>query len=141
MKKVLLSIAIALCMASCTTVHKTAVDRNVAAPIVAATTADLDVSEVKITYTYVPSREVARGGYRNVKNMAITEALRVNGGGDVLVECQQEVVEYRGLFKKKIDKITVTGYPAKYKNFKSIDKETLNRSFENGLFPTVDMKR
>ena len=49
----------------------------------------------------------------------------MNGNADVLVESQQEIYVRQGLLGKKIKSVTVTGYPATYKNFKSVDEETL----------------
>ena len=84
----------ALCMASCTTVTKTAGSVDVANDI----------------------------GLANVKAAAVAEALKQNGGADVLVDPQYETRTRRGLFGKKIKYVTVTGYPAKYKKFETATK-------------------
>ena len=136
MKKVLLSIAcMAMMVTSCTTVRKSATQRDVTAPVMGAVIADLEVSNQKIVYSYIPTRSVRKGGYDNCVNTAIREALSANGNGDVLVETQEAVVEYKGLISKKIKSITLTGYPAYYKNFKSVDANTLKESIRNNGLP------
>lgn len=119
MKKSLLLIAVTgLTLASCTTVKKTATSMNVATSIEAVSTADLDVSDRRITFGYEVPKKVRRGGTQNVYNVAVREALRYNGGGDVLVAPQFDTRIRRGLFGKKIKEVIVSGYPATYKNFK-----------------------
>lgn len=130
MKKFLLMLMVAFFAVSCTSVKKTATTQNVAAPITAAVTSDLEVSNKKIVYTYYPSKSIRCGGLKNVKAAAIAEALKMNGSGDILVEPQMEVVERVGLFKK-IKSVTVSGYPATYKNFKTVDSETLKKMMVN----------
>ena len=109
------------CMAfsSCTSVMKTASSLNVATSIEAASTADLIVSDHKITFEYDVPKKVRRGGTTNIYNVAVREALRYNGGGDVLVAPQFDTRIRCGLFGKKIKTVTVSGYPATYKNFKT----------------------
>ncbi len=88
---------------------------GVAKPITAVI-ADLDVSPKKITFLYIPSRAVRNGGFDNIVNCAVQEALRENGDADVLVALEQQV-KYNT--NGECESITVTGYPAKYKNFRS----------------------
>ena len=97
---------------TCTATH-TRVD--VAKPITAVL-ADLEVSPRKISFLYVPSRAVRNGGFDNIVNYAVQEALRENGNADVLVALEQQV-KYNT--SGECESITVTGYPAKYKNFRS----------------------
>ncbi len=90
-----------------------------------AVQADLDVSTRKIEYTYIPTDDVRRGGEDNVLNTAVREALRKNGGGDILVEMQTTITKGKsnsGFLTGKyvIKSVTVTGYPATYKNFRSV---------------------
>ena len=108
---ILLSVAAMLGMASCTTTINSA-----------RTFADLAVSPNKITYTYRPTDDVNRGGEANVINTAVRKALEANGGGDVLME-MQFTLKKSG--KKNVSEVTVTGYPATYKNFRPADEETL----------------
>lgn len=133
MKKILLTLSTAaLILSSCTTAYKTASQRDVTAPVVAAAIADFEVSSEKITYTYIPSRKVRAGGLQNCINTAITKALEKNGGGDILIETQQAIVKRSGLFCRKIKSVTVTGYPATYKNFRNLDERTLKQALING---------
>jgi PBP1b-binding outer membrane lipoprotein LpoB len=108
-KKILLFALLAtIFLSSCSTVKKTATTIDVASSIQSASTADLEVSKKKITYTYMVPSKVARGGEKNMVNAAVAEALKENGNADVLVAPQYEI-------RKKI--VVVTGYPATYKNF------------------------
>lgn len=86
------------------------------------TFADLVVSPNKITYTYRPTDDVNRGGEANVINTAVRQALEANGRGDVLVEMQYTLKKSG---KKNVKEVTVSGYPATYKNFRNADEETL----------------
>lgn len=83
---------------------------------VAAVLADLEVSPEKILFLYIPSNTVLQGGEANVINSAVREALLSNGNADVLVALEKQV-KYGP--NGKIESITVTGYPAKYVNFRS----------------------
>lgn len=80
--------------------------------------ADLDVSKEKITYIYFPTKAVQKTIYKNVINTAVREALRANGDADVLVSPEYQV-KYVGLFKHKVSMVEVSGYPAKYVNFRT----------------------
>lgn len=126
MKKifVILIIASAFAVTSCSTVKKSATTRNIAPAITAAVLSDLEVSNQKVTYTLYPTAEVRRGGLQNCIETAVSEALAANGG-DVLVETQTAVVELNP--GRKVKSVTVTGYPAKYKNFRQASEETLNK--------------
>lgn len=123
---------IAVTMSSCSTTFRSASQRDVTAPVAAAAIADFEVSNQKITYTLVPTRKVRAGGFQNCVNTAISEALKANGEGDVLIETQQAIVKRSGLFGTKIKSVTVTGYPAKYKNFRNADEQTVKTALTNG---------
>lgn len=131
----------ALTMTSCSIVSKTAATRDVTAPLAAAVISDLDVSNQKITYTFVPTKKVRKGGLRNCINTAISEALANNGGGDVLVETQEAIVERYGFGGRKIKSVTVTGYPAKYKNFRTADEETVKAGIISGSLVRHEVNR
>lgn len=132
MKKLnLLALAIcAMSLSSCVTTRTmTATEKDVANSMISIAFADLDVSEQKLSYTYVPSKDVRKAGERNCLNVAIREALKKKGNdADVLVETQEATITRYGLFSKKIKSITVTGYPAKYKNFRPASEETYNEA-------------
>ncbi|MBQ7689791.1 MAG: hypothetical protein IJT30_01160 [Muribaculaceae bacterium] len=132
-KKVLLTLTaiVMLGMSSCTTTKNTATTQDFSSATISATLADLEVSPRKITYVYHPTSDVRRGGEDNVINTAIREALKQNGGGDILVELQTTVKKYRGLFTTKISEVTVSGYPATYTNFRPVDTESLKEGYKN----------
>lgn len=119
---ILLSLAAMLGMASCTTTISTARTEHFSSAAITATFADLAVSPSKITYTYRPTDDVNRGGEANVINTAVRKALEVNGGGDVLMEMQYTLKKSG---KKNVKEVTVSGYPATYKNFRPANEETL----------------
>jgi hypothetical protein len=78
--------------------------------------ADLQVSPTKISYFFLPSQTVQNGGFDNIVNTAVREALIANGNADVLVGLEQQV-KYDG--NGAVESITISGYPAKYVNFRS----------------------
>lgn len=140
-KNVLLLGVILLGMTSCTTITKTATTANVPSSLLSTTVADLEVSPKRITTTIYPSAEVRRGGLSNVKQAAEAQALaeyaKANGGkeADLLVE-PEYVVEQESyfIFGKKIKSVTVSGRPATYKGFRSLnDSVWCNPVFRAGF--------
>lgn len=121
MKRVILFAIAAITLASCSTLKNTATHRDfsVATPYAVPIVADLDVSETRIMYAYVPPKSVRNGGADNVLNTAVREALTVNGNADVLVGLETQI-NYNAFHK--ITSIVITGYPAKYKNFRNLDE-------------------
>lgn len=120
MKKNLLSLcAGTLLLCSCHTLKQTATSQPVDNVIQSEVHATLNVSQKKISYTYVPTSEVRRGGLQNCINTAIHEALINNGNADVLIQSENAVVERKGLFGRKVTRVTVTGFPATYTSFES----------------------
>lgn len=127
MKKIffLLLMFVALATTSCKTIDATATYQHPSTYINTATVADLDVSNVRISFTFKPSNQVRRGGSQNVIKAAVREALRINGGGDVLVDLEYITVSKTRLLSyifglSPIREVTVSGYPAKYKNFHNL---------------------
>lgn len=119
MKKVFLSIfLVGITFSSCTTITKTASTLDVNDQLTSTSTADLEISSEKITHTHKTTAKERRGGRKNIISSTIQEALQANGGGDVLVAPQYVTIKKTGLFGSKIKTVTVSGYPAKYKNFK-----------------------
>ena len=116
MKKIIFSLlVIAMSATSCSVPAKlinsaTHKKLSVAQPVVAVF-ADLQVSPEKITYFMMPSKTVVMGGYDNVINTAVREALLANGNADVLVALETQVKYDK---EGQIESVTVTGYPAKY---------------------------
>ena len=134
MKKLLLLLGVALFTASCTTTVKTAKTADSSAQLLSATVADLEVSPERITYTMVPKKTIRRGGEANVKQAAEQEALLKYGNADVLVDAEYTIAKTSYfIFGSKIASITVTGRPAKYTNFHSLnDSVWCNRAFREG---------
>ncbi|MBP3383100.1 MAG: hypothetical protein J6K78_04240 [Tidjanibacter sp.] len=88
---------------------------SVAQPIVAVF-ADLQVSPEKILFFYLPSKTVVKGGEDNVIDSAVREALLSNGNADVMVGLETQI-KYND--EGEPESVTVTGYPAKYVNFRN----------------------
>lgn len=136
MKKYLLFVGVALMAASCTTTTKTARTESVPYSMYNASVADLEVGPQRVSYTLNPSKPIRKGGTENVKQAAIMEALNANGNADLLLEPQFVVSKRKGLFSNKITSVTVTGRPAKYKNFRSLDDKVwydpVFRNHDNG---------
>lgn len=124
MKKSLLFLGVVFMMSSCTTVIKTATTADVPASLLSSTVADLEVAPTRVTskISNVPAT-IRRGGLANVKQAVESQALAEYGKDyDVLIE-PEYVIEQENyfIFGKKIKSITVTGRPAKYKNFHSLN--------------------
>lgn len=125
-KTLLLIVAVSLIVSSCSPsaklINSASYAKSYAPAPVAAVFADLDVASAKITYFMMPTKTVLLGGYDNVIATAVREALESNGGGDVLVGLDTQV-KYNA--KGEIESVTVSGYPAKYTNFRSPGDEYL----------------
>ncbi len=87
------------------------VDTPVTPPLIA----DLEVSSVKIRYTLKPTEELLRTDVENIINAAVIEALMLHNNADVLIGMEYQI-KYNGT--GIIEAVIVTGYPAKYKNFR-----------------------
>ena len=143
MKKVFVLFVSAVMVAACSAPTKlvnTATHRviSVAQPV-AAVFADLEVSPAKISYFMMPSKTVINAGYENVINTAVREALIANGNADVLVGMESQVkYDKNGM----VESVTVTGYPAKYVNFRSPGDEYLRemkvQEKGNSVLPFLD---
>ncbi|MDE5986588.1 MAG: hypothetical protein K2H16_04820 [Prevotella sp.] len=114
--------AFALVFASCTTVVKTASTADARASLLSATVADLEVSPERVTVTTAPSKAIQRAGISNVKHDAERKALTQGGKDyDVLVDAEYIIEKTNYVFYKKIKSVTVSGRPARYKNFHSLN--------------------
>jgi hypothetical protein len=121
MKKFFILAGIAFAFASCTTTIKTAKTADAPASLLSATIADLEISPNRVVVEYIPSKEVQRAGISNVKHAAEQEALKKDNA-DVLVNAEYTIQQTnRWIFGKNVDKVIVSGHPAKYKNFRSVD--------------------
>jgi hypothetical protein len=134
MKKMILLACVAFSMASCVTTVKTARVADTKGQLLNATVADLEVSPTRVTYSLEPSREIQRAGLSNVKQAAIQECLLKNGNADVLVDAEYTIEQQNNwIFGKKINKITVSGHPAKFKNYHGLnDSVWCNPAFRAG---------
>ena len=114
MKKIYLiaAVAMTLGLGSCTVTSNSAYTETVDTSISNRSYADLVVSDNVITYTYTCDYSHSRAGVKSVKAKAVQEALKANGGGDVIVNPQFEIKKRPG----KITYVTVTGHPATYKH-------------------------
>ena len=118
MRKLYFAVALAAVMglSSCTTISNSAYTEEVSTDIYNRSSADLVVSDQIVTYTYNCDWAHSKAGEKSVKAKAVQEALKANGGGDVIVNPQFEVKKKRNLFGSKIQYVTVTGHPATYKH-------------------------
>ena len=136
MKKLslILAVALAATFTSCslpTRLTNTAayVEGEASQPI-AAVYADIEVSPKKVKYFYIPKASVLVDGKENVVNTAVREALLASNNADLMI-CLEKQIVYNE--KGKIQSVTVTGYPAKYKNFRSPSDEHLLELLKRGL--------
>ena len=119
MKRILSGALLIMLISSCSMFRtSTSTTMQVDSSLTSVTTADLQVSDTKISYTYYPKKQDRKAGLGHVISNATAAALKENGNADILVERQYEAVFKSRLFGKKIKSITITGYPATYKNFK-----------------------
>ncbi len=118
-------------LSSCSTLQQSARTQNVRNYMASAVVGELEVSKDKITFTYNPPKAVRKLGKQNCINMAISEALKKYGSGDILVETQEAIVTKYG-FGRKIKSVKVTGYPATYVKFTPTDKKVVEEIILNG---------
>ena len=137
MKKLLLLLVVSLAVCSCATLKNTSTHRVVSVnqPVTSPVIADLEISDEKIVYAMTPSIAVRNGGEQNVINTAVKEALYANGNADVMVGLEYQI-KYSPL--KKIMSIVITGYPAKYKNFRNLEE---SQWLDNDKFVIVEPVR
>lgn len=124
MKKIYLILVLALfgiTITSCKTYRQTATSVSPYNEIITRVAADLEVSPQRISFTYEPLKREWKGGVNNVVKIATAKALQANGNGDVLVGLEYRVKTKITIFGSlKVEEITVTGFPAKYKNFRNL---------------------
>lgn len=112
-------ISLASCSSSAKLMNTATYQRMDFQPYVTPVQVDLEVNPQKIEYFMIVSKTVAAGGYDNVVATAVKEALDANGGGDVLVGLQSQVKYSEA---GEVESINITGFPAKYVNFRSNDQ-------------------
>lgn len=96
---------------SSATYRSISVDTPVTPPLIA----DLKVSSKKISYTLMPSKALLKTDVDNIIKSAVKEALSNNENADVLIGMEYQL-KYNDL--GTLESVTVTGYPAKYTNFR-----------------------
>ena len=117
MKKIFFAAVAVMALSSCTMTSYTASTERSSSSLLSATIADLEVSDARVSAELIPSKAIQRGGEENVKHAVERKAL--GDKYDVLVD-PEYTIERKG-FGKKIKRITVTGRPAKYKGFRSLN--------------------
>ena len=117
-----LLIVFILGLSSCKSTRSTATYQDPINTLRTVTVADLDVSDVRISYTYKPTYAVRLGGSQNVIKTAVQEALKAHGSGDILIGLEYTTISRWTIFPflSPIREITVTGRPASYTNFHSL---------------------
>lgn len=134
--------ALATCLASCVTTSKTAKTTQFDAATYTATVADLDVADQRVSVTLNPvPADVRRGGMSNIKKTVEAMALEQNGNADLLVNPEFTYTVERGFFSKRVTSMTVTGRPAKYKNFHSLNDSVWNNPIFRGIVEGVKKNR
>lgn len=124
MKKIIMGataiMALGLTSCSTTSITHTASTESIPTEIYGTrNTAELKVSEHKVTYKFVPD-----GNYKNVrtdaaKKAAVAKALEANGNADVLVAPEYEIKHKNS----KIEYVIVKGYPATFRNIHPISMQ------------------
>lgn len=135
MKKYLFLSLMILLMASCTVTNSKystakSIDINLTGIIQKPVVVDLDVKETKVSGTATEKSESV--SIETVKQEAIVDAVK-KSNADILVE-PMFTTETIG---EKIT-VTVTGFPANYKNFRSIKHEDLEL-LNNGYLQKVNI--
>ena len=122
MKKAFGFMALSLLMlSSCETLKQTAKTADVNASLQSVAVADLKVTDHRVTATMDVTPEVRRGGMSNIKQAVEAKALDENGNADVLLEPQYVIEKRRNLFGSKVTKISVSGRPAFYTGFRTLN--------------------
>ena len=135
-KKSVLWILSILLLASCNTMMRTARTAEVGSSLRTATVVDLKpATDQRITHTMKPSADICRGGENNVKRAVEAEALEKYGNADVLLEPQYVIEKRQGLLRSKITSITVSGRPAYYTNFRTLNDTVWCNPVFRGVSP------
>lgn len=140
MKKIFALASVALLLTSCAISNNTANTANFKSGIYTATVADLEVMPERVTYTYNTTKKVRRAGAENVRHAAEQELLATKAPGyDMILEPTYVVEKTNFLFRSRIDRVTVSGRPAKYKNPRTLnDSVWCNKNFRRNFQDQVD---
>lgn len=137
-KKVLLFGSAILLMASCQTMTQTQTARTetISSNIASVTLADLEVYPERVNETIEVTPDLRRGGVESVKHAVEASALEKNGRGDLLVE-PQYVIKKKWSWSfpigSKITEISVSGRPASFKNFRSLNDSVWTNPIFRGM--------
>lgn len=107
----------AIALTSCSTMTQTAKTAGVESQLLSATVADMKVGN-RVSAEIMVDKSLRRGGMTNIRHAVEAEALEKAGNADVLLEPQYVVEKKSGLFGSKVTKISVSGRPATYQNFR-----------------------
>lgn len=124
MKKFLFSALMIACMASCTTYTTTSTARIEKAPsqLLSATVADVEAMPGRVYKEVQIPKAVMRGGRDNCYRYAEAQALLTEGkNADLLLEPQYTVETKHRILRSTITKITVSGRPANFTGFHSLN--------------------
>lgn len=122
MKKFFVLFSAVMVLASCSVNRAAVSTTSVQTPVVSTTIVSLEVAKKPITYTYHPNRQERRLSVSQLVNNATYEALQKQSNADELVKVSYYVNGKTGLLGiVKVRSVTITGYPATYKNFREPD--------------------
>lgn len=131
---ILLIAAVALLSTSCTTVRSTSATASVETAVLQyPTVADLDISPTKVSRTTQWGIEIFCKVSEKVRKENLVAELLADAGADVLLEPQ--FIVKRSLLGT--NSITVTGYPAKFRDFRKATEADLEAL--KAAYPTVHM--
>ncbi len=129
MKKTIgIIIVSAIMLTSCQTLMQTSRNVDTGSSITSVTLADLNVSDTRESYTMsdIP-KSIYKLGEENVKSIAEAKILD-KSNADILVEPRYHIEKKRGLFgRTKVTSITVSGRPASFTNFRTVEDSILFR--------------
>ena len=143
MKKALAFFSLAvLALSSCQTMVKTARTANAQSDIKSITVADLKVADKRVTATIDPvTKDLRKAGEKNVRQAVEAKALEMAGGADILLEPRYVMTKKSGLFRgKRITSISVSGRPAWYQNFRTLDDSVWSNPAFRGIAPVYSEK-
>lgn len=136
MKRFMILAMLTVVMSSCALQRATTSCRSFASQTLSEipVVADLEVGE-KISYTYRPETSMRkRLSKQELIDNAVAEALRENGNADVLL--QPQFVFYY-VEAQKYRRVTVTGFPAKYVDFRTPTDEDFNNLQRMASLPKI----
>ncbi len=125
MKKinVILGASLLLMATSCKVHMATSTSMPIDTDIISRNTADLTVSQEKVSTKYFPTKQERKMGLNFIKQNAVAEVLEKNGNADVLVHPQYVIEKKNYIFRSKILSVKVSGYPAFFKNIKPAEPQ------------------